>query len=90
MQSKINGRKDSQTITYDATDHRSWRLRHEPIANKILWETSRDGQTWTIQRSASPQISLSTVYVTLSAGTYMPETEPGLAVFDNFQFVIQR
>lgn len=90
MQSKINGRKNSQTITYDATEHRSLRLRHEASANQILWETSQDGQTWTSQRSASPEISLAAVYVTLSAGTYMPETEPGLAVFDNFQLVVPR
>jgi hypothetical protein len=90
FQSKINGRKDSQSTPYDATEHSSWRLRHEAAENQILWETSADGKTWTVRRKASPQIPLSGLYVTLSAGTYVPETDPGLAVFDNFKFVVHR
>ena len=90
LQSKIDGRKNSQSITYDATEHQSWRIRHEASENQILWETSPDGTTWTIQRQIAPQIPLTALYVTLSAGTYMTEAEPGLAVFDNFKLVVHK
>src|ERR1051325_10591751 len=90
LQSKINGRKNSATLRYDPTDHRCWRLRHEATLNQILWETSPDGTNWTILRRATPEISLDNIYVSLAAGTYTPEVEPGLAAFDNFKFVIHR
>lgn len=90
LQSKINGRKNSQSIQYDATAHRSWRLRHEASLNQILWETSADGNNWEVLRRISPEISLQSLFVTLGAGTYTPEIEPGLAAFDNFKLVVHR
>jgi hypothetical protein len=90
LQSKINGRKNSESVRYDATDHRSWRLRHDPSLNQILWETSADGTTWAILRRATPEISVQSIYVTLAAGTFTPEVEPGLAAFDNFKLVIHK
>jgi hypothetical protein len=90
LQSKINGRKNAESIQYDATAHRSWRLRHEASLNEILWETSADGITWQLLRRVTPEISLQSVFVTLGAGTYTPEVEPGLAAFDNFKFVVHR
>jgi len=90
LQSKINGRKNSETVRYDATHHRSWRLRHEASLNQILWETSGDGVNWTILRRVTPEFSLESIYVSLAAGTYTPEAEPGLAVFATFKLVIHR
>lgn len=90
LQSKINGRKNSESVKYDPSDHRSWRLRHEASLNEILWETSPDGINWTVLRRVAPEISLQSIYVSLGAGTYTPELEPGLAAFDNFKLVIHR
>jgi hypothetical protein len=90
LQNKINGRKNSQTLRYDPASHRSWRLRHEASLNEILWETSADGTNWEVLRRATPQIPLEKVFVTLGAGTYTPEIEPGLAAFDNFRLVVHR
>jgi hypothetical protein len=90
LQSKINGKKTSQNIPYDPASHRFWRLRHEASENEILWETSGDGNTWAILRKATPEIPFTAIYVTLGAGTYTSEAEPGVAAFGNFRLVIHR
>lgn len=90
LQSKINGRKVSENIPYDPAGHRFWRLRHEANDNEILWETSADGEVWTVLRKATPQIPLTALYITLGAGTYTAETEPGVAAFGDFKLVIHR
>lgn len=88
MQAKIGGRKNSTDTPYSATQHRFWRLRHEATENQILWETSPDAQDWTVRRRLTPQIPVTEVFVYIGAGTYLNETNPGTAVFDNFRFVV--
>ena len=41
-----------------------------------------------MQRRLTPQIPLTGVFVYLGAGTYLSESNPGTAVFDNFRFVV--
>jgi hypothetical protein len=89
MQSKINGRKNSVNIPYSFGQHRFWRLRHDTSSDQLVWETSADGQVWTIRRTITPESPLSNVRIYLGAGTYLPETVPGFAIFDNFRFVVQ-
>jgi len=89
MQSKINGRKSSVNIPYSFGQHRFWRLRHDSSSDQLVWETSADGQVWTIRRTTTPESPLSNVRIYLGAGTYLPETFPGFAIFDNFRFVVQ-
>jgi hypothetical protein len=89
MQSKIYGRKSSTSIPYSFAQHRFWRLRHDASSNELLWETSADGQVWTIRRTLTPDSPLSNVHIYLGAGTYHRETSPGFAIFDNFRFVDQ-
>ena len=89
MQSKINGRKSSVNIPYSFGQHRFWRLRHDASSDQLVWETSADGQVWTIRRTITPESPLSNVRIYLGAGTYLPETVPGFAIFDNFRFVVQ-
>jgi len=88
MQGKVNGRKNSTNIPYSFSQHRFWRLRHDESANQILWETSSDGQTWTVRRSMTPEFVITEIQIHLGAGTYVRETFPGFAVFDNFRFVV--
>jgi hypothetical protein len=88
LQSKVGGRKNSIDIPYSATRHRFWRLRHEASENQMLWETSADGQTWETLRKLTPQIPLAGLHVYLGAGTYLSETNPGAAAFDNFRMVV--
>ena len=87
LQAKISGKKNSTSIAYSAVRHRFWRLRHEATLDQILWETSADGQSWAVVRSAPKQIDLSHCYIYLGAGTYLKETDPGVAVFDSFRLV---
>lgn len=88
LQIKVAGKKHSENVVYDPAEHRYWRLRHEATENLMLWETSADGTTWAILRSAQPEIPLTSLYVYAGAGTYVVEGAPGKAVFDNFKFVI--
>jgi hypothetical protein len=88
MQSKIGGKKNSTDVPYSFSQHRFWRLRHEATDNQILWETSPDGEKWTIQRRLTPQIPLTEVFIYLGAGTYVSESNPGTAIFDNFKLVV--
>lgn len=88
MQSKVGGKKNSTSVQYSPAQHRFWRIRHEATDNQILWETSSDGQKWNIQRRMTPQINLSAFYVYLGAGTYVIESNPGVAAFDNFRLVV--
>ena len=76
LQSKIKGRKNSQDVPYDATEHTSWRLRHEASMNEILWETSADGDTWTVRRRATPQIPLGLANRAVPPGYPVPSVEP--------------
>jgi hypothetical protein len=54
----------------------------------MLWETSADGQTWETLRKTPPRIPLTGLRVYLGAGTYLSETDPGTAAFDNFRLVV--
>jgi hypothetical protein len=89
MQAKTNGRKSSTNIPYSFANHRFWRLRHDVSSDLLFWETSGDGQVWTIRRTLTPDSSLSNVRLYLGAGTYLREMSPGFAVFDNFRIVDQ-
>src|SRR6185436_11988945 len=59
------------------------RIRHDPLANRILWEASTNRIEWTTLYSNSPAFPLTNVQVELFAGTYTPTASPGVAVFDN-------
>lgn len=71
------------SIAYDAVQHRHLRIRHDCVADKILWETSPDAVTWTTRRMIQATVDLRSAYVELEAGTYQSEAAPGQAIFDN-------
>lgn len=80
----VNGARSGSTITYNATQHQFWRIRHDATADLIIFETSSDGQTWTVRRSVARQLSISAMKVEISAGTWQGVGSPGTAIFDNF------
>lgn len=41
-------------ISYSATDHRWWRIRHSTGDDAVYWDTSPDGVTWTTRRTLTP------------------------------------
>jgi hypothetical protein len=85
LQSKVTGEKLAKSIPFSATQHRFWRIRLDSTNNTISWETSRDGISWMNQRREVVQIDITSMHLTLSAGTYQVTASPGIAVFDNFR-----
>lgn len=78
------GARSISGIPYSATDHRWWRLRHDAATNRIHFETSLNGISWTSQRNDGVSFPISALRMEISAGTgtVVPSTVP--AQFDNF------
>ncbi len=75
----------SINIPYDPVAHRHLRLRHDCVADQLLFETSPDALTWTVRRTVPAKVALPAAYVELEAGTYEPEAAPGVVMFDNLR-----
>jgi hypothetical protein len=65
--------------SYDPIAHRWWKLRHD--GQLLFFETSPDGETWSVRASAESPISLDSVIIQLGAGTYLSIPDPGVARF---------
>lgn len=71
------------TTTYSSTTHKWLRVRES--GGTVYWDTSADGVSWTNRASsASPAITVTTVYVNFVVGYFGTEPSPGSALFDNF------
>lgn len=70
------------TATYNATRHRTLRLRES--TGVAYWEISADGRTWTTFVARPSPIPLTNVQVEFAAGTDQPVANPGTAVFDRY------
>lgn len=87
MEQYVGGNSSGATpISYSSTQHRHWRIRHDPFSDAIYWETSSDGATWTVRHSAARQLSMTRLVADLYVRTWQSEVSPGVAVFDNFKF----
>jgi hypothetical protein len=73
------------SIAYDAVAHRHLRIRHDCVADQILYETSPDAVTWTTRRTIAAAVDLRSAYIELEAGTFQSEAAPGQAIFDNLR-----
>lgn len=76
------GNQDETLASYDSAAHRWWRIRED--SGTIYLETAPDGQTWTVQNSATSPSYVDDVVVGI--GVVPPEqaVNPGEAQFDNF------
>lgn len=75
---------NSTTIAYNGTSHRWWRVRVDSAFNALLWETSVDGTSWTVQRAVSfPFTHSRKAKVAVESGLWASMTTPGTALFDN-------
>ena len=71
-----------QTVQYDPTAHRWWRLRE--AQGTTFWETSPDNATWTVQYSEPTPFSLAAVNIRLEASVAgTPVASPGVTIFEN-------
>jgi hypothetical protein len=80
----VGGAKTYLILPYDATQHKWLRLRHDPATDSVVWETSPDNASWTVQRTEARQFPITSLNVELIAGTYQAVGAPGTAIFDNF------
>ncbi|MET0398244.1 MAG: vanadium-dependent haloperoxidase [Longimicrobiaceae bacterium] len=69
-------------LAYDPTAHRWVRIREQ--LGVLYYEYSADGCAWNLLGSAPVPFDVTSVKVDLTAGTYLPVSSPGTAVFDNF------
>jgi RHS repeat-associated protein len=80
----LNGVQARRVINFDPVQHRFWRIVHNPLTDRISWETSADNVVWTLQWDAPRPFALDSMKAGLTAGTYLPLANPGMAAFDNF------
>jgi hypothetical protein len=79
------GASNSTSVTYNATQHRFWRFRHDTSLDQIIFETSADGTTWTTQRAVARQFANTAIKVELSSGSWALRSTATTAIFDNFR-----
>jgi RHS repeat-associated protein len=80
----VDGVRSITTITPDPVVQRFWRIRHILSSDEIIWETSPDNISWTIQRRAPRPFPITSIRAMMSSGTYLNFGNPGTAIFDNF------
>jgi hypothetical protein len=81
---RVNGVESSKSMPYSGYFQRYWRLRKTGLTSHFIWESSRDGTQWVIEQAEQPAIPLTSVTVSLSAGTERAEKLPGAAIFTDF------
>jgi hypothetical protein len=86
LESRTAGTTTTVSITYSATQHRFWRVRHNSGNDSIVFETSADGATWVARRTVARQIAITKVKAEMVAGSSLAVSAPGKALFDNFHF----
>lgn len=81
------------TISYNSTNHRFWRIRHDAGTNKVVFETAPSAGSapgaWTerYNETWSSAVQLSQMQFEMKGGTFQPEfNAPGKVIFDNFEY----
>lgn len=69
------------SVAYDNTTHRWWRIRED--SGTLYYDTSTDGVGWTNRASVGTPVAITAMAVVLKGGTYQSETSPGNVIFDN-------
>jgi subtilisin-like proprotein convertase family protein len=91
---KIGGVKTTLfTVSYNSTNHRFLRIRHNATTNSVVLETAPSTGsgpgTWT-QQFTEPwdaSVQLSSMIFEIKGGTFQSETNaPGKVIFDNFEY----
>lgn len=82
MRERVSGVNYDTSFTYDPAVHVWFRLRE--ASGSIFWETSVDGSTWTVRRSKSAVLDLSSVEVRFQGGYWDAEAGTSFATIDDF------
>ncbi|MDQ3365799.1 MAG: hypothetical protein M3680_10270 [Myxococcota bacterium] len=68
----------SNGVAYQASNHRHWRMQHEPTTNRVIYATSSDGKAYVAHRESEAVIDMSRVVLEITAGQYFGGVEaPG-------------
>lgn len=86
MRETVSGVASDTTVTYNATNHRWWRIRES--GGTVYWDTAPDNGsgapgTWTNRRSKTLGIPVTGLAPFIYAGYYGTETTPGSFIIDN-------
>ncbi len=89
FRSMVGGVNDQTVLQiFDPAIEHYWRIRHDPTANTINFETSADNSSWTTRKTAAVGFSLASLRFYLYAGAWgTGNGSPGAAKYDNFQLV---
>jgi subtilisin family serine protease len=80
------GVRDRTVLTYNATNQRFWRFRHNGAAHTVSFETSPNGTTWTTLKTVAAGFPLDSLKVVMMAGAWgTGNGAPGTAVYDNLK-----
>lgn len=71
------------TATYSATNHRFLRIREN--AGTTYWETSADGEVWSILYSVANPITITALNVMINCGTWQTEASTTTLKIDNLK-----
>ena len=82
MREHAGGVNSDTTFTYDPAVHVWFRLRER--LGVVHWETSVDGAVWSVRRSRTTSMSLSSVDVLMIAGYWDAEAGTTFATIDDF------
>jgi plastocyanin len=70
------------SVTYNAVNHRFWRLAHDNTTNKIMAQTSSTPTGWTTVAEATPGFGLTSTRIVFGGATYTRVTGPGTSSLD--------
>jgi fibronectin type 3 domain-containing protein len=91
FEKKLGGTKTTiGSVTFNATSHAFWRIRHNSATDQIVFETAPNNAgvpgTWTAQQTVTREMAVTAMQVELKAGTWQSEASaPGTVTFDNFK-----
>jgi hypothetical protein len=94
FQFKQGANTKTVAIPYDPVAHRFWRFRNDQTVTNdypngaIVFETAPENVTYTERFRAAIQKPINAMQTEISAGTATPATNPGQAVFDNYQLTV--
>ena len=81
----VFGGRNATGLAFNPVAHRFWRIRHVASTRMFVFEASPDGVNWQTLRRDNVQFAVTALRPEISAGTWLNEAAPGMAVFDNFK-----
>lgn len=78
---KTAGSNNDTSVTRNDTTMHWWRIRES--GGTVYWETSQNGNTWTVRRSTTVSFPVTSVRLKISAGTWQNVASPGVGIYDN-------